>query len=475
MNKKVISVILALVILLSLSACKSSDPSTAKADDKAVNASDGTVTDTTASDSSSTEQVTLKFTYWGSPDEKAAIEGACKAFEEKFPNIKVEPIQIPNADYNAKLTAMAASNDSPDVGYMTSDLGETWAKEGKFVNLFEQLDADPDLSKEDFLDYLWYNITPDNAWGVSTAGECFGLYYNKDALTEIGIDKLPTNANEAMTWDAFVELAQKLTLDSNGNNALSTDFDPDNIIQYGVMFETWNDPISNFIFSNGGSWTSEDGSELTINSPETAEAIQRLADLINVYHVAPSPVAAKSLPGMNVALQNRLTAMAVGGQWINLDLGNAKVNYDIGVLPKMKQSVTVGLAGASVLFKDSKHPKEAWELFKFMADPSGAIDLYKGGLWMPILKIWYEDPDKLAQWVDANPAAHPAGFKEAMVDQLLKHGVPSATYYLKNQAKLIPIVTTSWDEVWLGNKTAEQALNDMEPLAKAEYQGRYDR
>lgn len=437
-----------------------------------------TVADTTTvqkDETKTAEAVTLKFTYWGSPDEKAAIEKACKSFEELHPNIKVEPVQIPNGDYNAKLTAMAASNDSPDVGYMTSDLGETWAKEGKFVNLFEQLQTDTELKKDDFLSYLWYNITPDNAWGVSTAGECFGLYYNKDALAEAGVDRLPTTAETAMDWDAFVQLAQKLTLDSAGKNALDPSFDPNNIVQYGVMFETWNDPISNFIFSNGGSWTSDDGTKLTINSPETAEAIQKLADLINVYHVAPSPVAAKSLPGMNVALQNRLTAMAIGGQWINLDLGNAKVNYDIGVLPKMKYSVTVGLAGASVLFKDSKHPAEAWELFKFLANPAGAIDLYKSGLWMPILREWYEDPALVAQWVDANPAAHPAGFKEAMIDQLLNNGIPSATYYLKNQAKLVPIVTASWDEVWLGNKTAEQALNDMAPVAEKEYQGRYDK
>ena len=90
------------------------------------------------------------------------------------------------------------------------------------------------------------------------------------------------------------------------------------------MFETWDQPINNFIFSNGGEWASADGSKLMLNSPETADAIQKLADLVNVYHVAPSPLAAKSLPAMNIALQSKLTAMALGGQWINLDLGECK-------------------------------------------------------------------------------------------------------------------------------------------------------
>jgi multiple sugar transport system substrate-binding protein len=462
---KVVSLLLIVVMAFGIMGCsKNTDPVTKTNTDNSDN-----------TEATSQEDITLKFTYWGGPNEKTAIEGALKDFEELHQNIKVEAIQIPNSDYNPKLTAMAASNESPDVGYMTTDLGAAWSKEGKFVNLFEQLKKDSELSREDFLDYVWYNYTPDNAWGVSTAGECYGLFYNKDVLAKAGIEDLPTTAETAMNWDEFVEIARKLTLDGDGHNGLDPDFNPENIVQYGLLFETWNDPICNFIISNGGSWTSEDGSELTIVSDEAAEAIQRLADLVNVYHVAPSPIAAKSLPGMNVALENGLTAMAVGGQWINLDLGKANVNYDIGVLPKMKTSVTVGLSGASVVFSDSKHPEEAWELFKYMVNPTGAIDLYKDGLWMPILKEWYEDPELLAKWVDANPAAHPPGFKEAMIDQLLENGVPSTSYYLKNQAKLVPIITSSWDEVWLGNKTAKQALEDVSEMAEAEFQGRYDK
>lgn len=425
-------------------------------------------------DATGKEPITLKFTYWGSPDEKKAIENACAKFTEKYPWITVETLQIPNSDYNAKLTAMAAGNDMPDTGYMTGDLGETWANEGRFVNLFEMLDKDTEVKAEDYLDYIWYKLSPDNAWGISTAGECFGLFYNKDLLKAAGVDKLPTTAETAMDWDSFVDLCKKLTIDNNGKTAADPDFDPNNIKQYGFMFETWDQPINNFIFSNGGEWASADGKEFTLNTPETAEAIQKLADLVNVHHVAPSPLAAKSLPAMNIALQSGLTAMALGGQWINLDLGNAKVNYDIGVLPKHQKSMTVGLSGATVFFKDSKHPDEAWMLFKWMSNPEGAIELYSSGLWMPTMKKWYTDADLVAKWVDANPAAHPAGFKDAMMNQLMKNGVPQTQYYLKNYGKLVPIVTAAWDEVWLGEKTAVEALNDMDPKAKAEFKGRYD-
>lgn len=441
----------------------------------------GTIAESPSPDSSnqqaSTEQepVKLKFSYWGSADEKKAIENATAKFTERYPWITVETIQIPNSDYNTKLTAMAAANDIPDTGYMTGDLGDTWAKQGKFVNLFDMFAKDNELKKEDFLDTIWYKQSPDNAWGISTAGETFGLFYRKDLLETAGIDTPPTTAESAWTWDEFVEVAKKLTLDKKGRNAADPNFDPKSIKQYGVTFETWNEPLNNFIYSNGGDWISEDGKEFTLNKPEATEAIQKLADLINVYHVAPSPLAAKSLPAMNVALQSGITAMAIGGQWMNLDLGNAKVNYDIGVLPKLKKSLTVGLSGATVFFKDSKHPEEAWMLFKWMSNPEGAIELYSSGLWMPTMKEWYTNPELVAKWVDANPAAHPPGFKEAMMNQFLKNSVPGSTYYLKNYAKINTAVISSLDSVWLGKKTAQEALDEIAPKVQPDIEGRYDK
>lgn len=420
-------------------------------------------------------KVNLKFTYWGSPDEKKAIEEAAARFTKRYPWISVETIQLPGSEYNTKLITMAAANDLPDTGYMNGDLGDAWAKQNRFINLFDMFNQDADIKRDDYLDNIWYQQSPDYAWGVSTAGESFGLFYRKDLLASAGVETPPTKAENAWTWEQFVENAKKLTIDKNGHNAAHPDFDPKQIKQYGVTFETWNEPINNFIFSNGGDWLTEDGKEFALNDPKATDAIQKLADLINVHHVAPSPLTAKSLPAMNVALQSGITAMAIGGQWMNLDLGNAKVNYDIGVLPKLKKSLTVGVSGATVIFKESKHPEEAWLLFKWMSNPENAIELYSSGLWMPTMKKWYTDPDLIARWVDANPAAHPPGFKEAMMLQFLHNSVPGSMYYLKNLAKINSIVFSGLDIVWMGQMNAQDAMNGISREIKPFIQGRYDR
>lgn len=411
------------------------------------------------------EQVTLRFTYWGSPEEKKVIESALDKFMQTYPWIKVEGIQLPNLDYNTKLKAMAALNEEPDIAYMTTDLGEQFDRQDKFHNLYAFLEKDPDVKKEDFLDYLWYERNPNYAWGMSSAGEAFGLYYRRDLLEQAGVEAPPARSEEAWTWEQFVETAKTLTLDRNGRNAHHPQFDPDHIVRYGVMFETWPEPLNNFIFSNGGDWVDPDGNFI-LNSPETAEAIQRLADLMNVHHVAPSPFDSKSMPAPSVALQSGLAAMIIDGQWINLDLARANVNFDIGVLPKLKRSITVALAGATVIFKSSEHPEEAWLLFKWLADPNKALELYADGLWMPVLKKWYTEPGLIAKWVDANPRAHPPGFKDAMMRQLIENGVPGVGYYVKNQAAVYPAVTEGLVPVWLGVKTAGEALAEIEERLK---------
>jgi multiple sugar transport system substrate-binding protein len=77
----------------------------------------------------------------------------------------------------------------------------------------------------------------------TTVGLPFAVYpscilYNKDLFDEAGLAYPPTKVGdqyEGKPWDldALRELAMKLTVDANGNDATSADFDPDNIVQWG--------------------------------------------------------------------------------------------------------------------------------------------------------------------------------------------------------------------------------------------------
>ena len=464
-----LTLLLAVVFSMVLAGCGSKPAETSPA---ATTAAQGAAT-TAAQAEAQKEPVTLKMTFWGSPQEKTAVEAAVKNFSGKLPYVTVEATQIPESDYDAKIAAMVASNDAPDYGYIHGQQGEQFAKEGKFINWFEQLKNDKDLKVEDFVDGVWFTLDPTNAWAVNTAVEAFGLFYNKDLFDAAGIAYPPASYDQAWTWDQFLDAAKKLTIDMKGKNASQSGFDPVNIKQFGVSFENWYGPVSVHVINNGGDYVSADGKSFALDKPEATNALQRLADLINVQHVAPSPIQAKAIPGQAPALQAKMIAMSMFGQWINLDLGAAKVNYGVAALPKMdKNSGTILISGASTMFKTTKNFDEAWAFAKFMTG-EGVESLYTNGLWMPILKKYYTDPALKAKWVGPNDA-HPQGFEQAFLDMVLNHSKPAIIYYIKNQAKIDAMINAALDPVWAGKQSAADAMKELAPKIAPEIQGRYD-
>jgi len=237
-----------------------------------------------AKNKGSDEKETIKFTYWGSGDEKKAIEESVDKFMEANPNIEVDLMHIPSEDFLTKLNAMIAAGEAPDVSYSASwkcQMGE----DGLIYNFYDLLD-DMGLSKDDYLSTCWWNWSPTESAGPVQANVTTNLMYNVDCFEEAGVDLPPTKVEDAWSWDEFVEMAQKLTLDTEGRNAADPDFDANNIKQYGVMFGTdWNVYMP-FILSAGGGYLNESMDGLGLNDEKSAQILQNFADLINVYHVS---------------------------------------------------------------------------------------------------------------------------------------------------------------------------------------------
>ncbi|MET3545671.1 multiple sugar transport system substrate-binding protein [Paenibacillus favisporus] len=417
------------------------------------------------------EKVKLKFTFWGSPEEKKAVEAAIEAFEKKNPNIDINPVHIPGTDFLQKLNAMIAGNEAPDVSYSAAwklKMGE----EGLIYNFFDLMKDDPSIKKEDYLDYAWWNWDKDKSAGPYQASVVPSLMYNADMFKEAGVDLPPTKAEEAWTWDQFVDAAKKLTLDRNGKHPDDPGFDPKNIKQYGVKFSLGWSSYMPMVLSNGGDYLTKDGKEFGLSKPEATEALQKIADLINVHHVSPSPVQASSIPAPATALQSKKVAMIIDGSWNHLDLSKTKINWGVGVLPVIKDYKTFFLGGSLIIFKSTKHPKEAWEFTKFLTDPQNVLELHQG-LWMPQLKKWYEDPKLIDEWANEELPGRPTGFQDAVMRSTYEHAEPSPENNVKNFVEIDTAVSAALDQVWLGEKSAEAAMKEVETKVKPLIQGTY--
>ncbi|NQX45642.1 sugar ABC transporter substrate-binding protein [Paenibacillus tritici] len=460
--RKSVFLILALVLMLAAVLSSCSKPNTAGPDTSASSGNSG-----------SKEKITLRMTVWGSPEEVAPYKTAIQKFETKYPNVKVE-LQHIAADYDTKLTTMVAGNDVPDIAMMESGtIAFPMAEQGKFYNLQEFLDTDADISPDTLVPNIIYSLEPGNVIGIGPGPESFGLFYNEDIFKEAGIEPPPSNVADAWTWDEFVEVAKKLTVDTNGKTADQEGFDPKKIKQYGANVSTWWGVYSNFIYSNGGDFISADGKTFGLNQPEAVEALQKISDLMNVHHVSPSPVQSKNIPATNVALQTKKVAMTVDGQWASAGLAKSKFNFNVGVMPVMKEPVTTVVCGMFSIFKSTKHPQETWELLKALLDPEASIDMLTAGTWMPSPKDWYTDPALLAKWTE-NLDARPSGYKEAIVDVILTKGHQTPTGYVKNFNNIMDLVNPALDKVWLGQQTAQEAMDSIAAKAQAQIKGRRD-
>lgn len=412
--------------------------------------------------------ITLTFTYWGSPLERANVKSAVKNFQKKYPNIHVKAEYIPSSQYQAKLTTLLSGNILPDVGYMPMPLGMKWASQGKMVNLQTFMKADPNknFAPENFL--AKFDWAPHKTLGFSMQNHA--LFYNKEAFKKAGIKVPPDSASNAWSWKQFVHVAQELTIDDHGKNATQAGFDPNHIRQYGVYFQP-DSVYMNFVYENNGSFLSKDGKTWVLDKPAATQAIQDISDLINKYHVAPPLSESKQQQNMATPLVSGQAAMTFDGQWVLLDLGKSKLNFGIGVLPKLKKSVTDIVGGPMVMFKTSKHKQAAWDFVKFMRTPSTNPELFVKGLWMPYTKSWYTDPKKRSQWVKG--PAHPKSYVPAIVNESLNHGYLDPSFYVKNLSAMDQLINPALDEVWLGKKSASKVLQAIAQKVQKDVQGEY--
>lgn len=423
---------------------------------------------TTTSSGKKEEVVNLTYTTWGSPNERQTQGDAVKAFEKANPNIKVNFQHIP-ADYETKLATMIAGNTPPDVALLNKTTSLTWADQGKIYNIKPLLDKDADITTDSYINGSFVYGAPDKIVGITPCQEVFGLFYNVDMFKDAGVELPPTKAADAWTWDQFIKVAQQLTIDQNGKNALQPGFDKEKIKQYGVNLPLW--AWQTFLVLNDTKFVSDDGKSSKLSDPAVAETLQRYGDLINKYHVAPSLASQKTLPAPAIALQSKKVAMDYDGQWVLQDLAAAKLNFGVGVLPKMKRCTTTLFGELIVMMAGTKHPKEAWKLEKWMTGGVETKALMTSGLWMPAIKDMYTKPELVDTW--AVKPAHPDGYKDAIMTQAMSDSVPDVGYFLKNSVKILSIITPALDQVWLGKKTATDVLKEVEPKVIPELQGVY--
>ena len=147
------------------------------------------------------------------------------------PGVTIEYVDVASQDYAVKTTTMLEGGDTSDV-FMVKEIDNliNWQAQG-FAAPLKDFDKDYDYSgfKGTEVNYAVDGVQ----YAIPFRSDFWVLFYNKDLFDAAGAE-YPTND---MTWDAYAELAKKLTDKEKG--------------VYGTHYHTWLSAVVNWAVCDG--------------------------------------------------------------------------------------------------------------------------------------------------------------------------------------------------------------------------------
>lgn len=382
------------------------------------------------------EQITLQFMGWGQPSEQEIFQAVIDEYEAANPNVTVEYINVPPGEFLQKLTTLAAAGDMPDVFYMADGWFASWVSRGQLLAIQEYMDpAD--------LENIWPAALARYSYDGTVVGQGtlyalpkdlgpFVMVYNKDLFDAHGVAYPPTDGS--WTWDQALEDYRALT-----------EIAPDGSV---VSFGIGDIPPEAVIWSNGADFLNAERTEVTVDDPLFAEAIQWRADLANVHHVMPNQEDLASQGAWDMWLAGKI-ATFVMGPWDQPTFWELPFNWDIGVFPSSPRTMTPAMWTGSMGYAvdaNTPHPQEAVDLIRYLSvSEVGQRMFYQLGQQVPN-RIDMATGEFLE--FDKPPAN-----RQAFLDNIAKWGHNLPATYVSNTRWM----DTMWQElapVWAGEMSA---------------------
>jgi len=412
----------------------------------------------------SAQDVTIRYMLWDT-NQLPAYEECAAAFEEANPNIDIAIEQLGWDDYWTAITTGFVTGDTPDV--FTNHL----AKYPEFVALEQLVDIEPLVERDGvdtsiYLEGLAPLWTRDGArYGLPKDWDTVAVVYNASMLEAAGVD--PEELND-LDWNSedggtFEEMVARLTLDANGNNGLSADFDAENVAQYGFLYPSsggfagqteWSAfaATTGWHHTNNGVWQEE----YFYDDPAFIDAIDWYFSLSLDKSYSP-PLAEVQGLGQLAMFQANQGALAIDGSWmIGSYLGS---DFEVGfarlpIGPEGRKSMFNGLADS--IWVGTDNVDESWEWVKFLGSSECQMIVGNTGVVFPATLDGAE--------ASLNVRADAGVDVSAFTEQAFEEGGTFLFPITDFGGEIATIMTETMDAIALGEAEAADAL----PAANAE-------
>jgi multiple sugar transport system substrate-binding protein len=361
-----------------------------------------------------------------------------KAWVDKYNKLQKDACVIlnvvPNTGSNSydALRAMIAGGNAPDIVGPVGKAGRA-SFQGSWADIKPLADkAGYDLSKYDpqLLDF-----TKDEGVLVGIPFALFPsfIYYNKKLFDEAQLPYPPHKVGDLYNgkpWDLanFQDLAMKLTVDKNGNDATNASFDPKNVTQFG-FFEQWTDARGVAAFFGGGIPYDAATNSAVIPASYSA-AWKWYYDGVWKYHFMPNSDYQNSdqfNKGNLFASGN--VAMTWCHTWYFTSFDTSKLSWDIAIMPSVNGKITAKLHGDTfAIMKDSKHQDVAFKVLSAMVNDPDLPIIYGG---MPAVVA-----NRPAFFAQLDAKAAPNKIDWSVAQEMLKYpDLPNHEAWMPNLAK----------------------------------------
>lgn len=327
----------------------------------------------TPSGQESEGKVSLTFWHGYTEADGGVLDGIVENFNASQDAIEIKTETKTWAVIDDTLLPALSSNNGPDIVALTSDRLPVYATKKALVNL-DDFYADPasntDALKPEAVDMETVNGTK---YGVPSGFVPLSVIYNKTLFAEAGVTTFPT------TWDEWVDASKKLTLDTNGDGT------PE---QYGLALPD-NATVGNGVWPSlfaggGGSITSDDGTEATIDSPENVETLTYWANAIRNDKISPSGLDGIGADELFLAGK---AAMEVGGPWMAGAATASDIDYGLAAIPAgpvAQASTAIGISLAITAQTDDTTQGAAEQFLAYFNEKATATEWSLGSGWPPL-------------------------------------------------------------------------------------------
>ncbi len=205
--KKFIALGLAAAMIVSVSACGGTPTESTGESSTVVSEPQSPAADSTAPDDGKNyEDCTLTFSWWGGESRHEATIEAVRAFEEKYPGIKVENTYGAWSGWEDSMATMFATQTAPDVNQVNWNWLTSYSADGSAFLDLHQVEDVLDLTQYDVASLAQCTVAGElQAVPASMTGRIF--YWNKATFDKAGIG-IPTSLADLM--DAGKVFKEKL-------------------------------------------------------------------------------------------------------------------------------------------------------------------------------------------------------------------------------------------------------------------------